>query len=110
MRCASQRVPCARAPRACSDTPSSQQLYHLTSQLLQSGSKFGSRLQLGAIETLDLEGMSPPSAEDGRRFGGALNLCSNLKTLLMQKVELRDETMQARHAPFHLQSSHVRRV
>ena len=67
-------------------------------------------LSHNALETLDLEGMSPPSAEDGRRFGGALNLCSNLKTLLMQKVELRDETMQARHAPFHLQSSHVRRV
>ena len=50
--------------------------------------------QLGGIKMLDFTGIAPPTAEDGRRLGGCLNLCQNLEKLDLQGVGMRDEACQ----------------
>jgi len=42
----------------------------------------------------DLEGMPVPDRDDSRRFGHALNLCTHLKTLLLQTVGFGDSGVE----------------
>eukprot|EP00966_Prymnesium_polylepis_P158271 3658203-Prymnesium_polylepis.1 len=58
--------------------------------------------QLGGIKELDFSaaGMQPLSVEDGRRLGGCLSLRSNLKSLDLQSVGMRDEAYEAIWANF----------
>ena len=47
--------------------------------------------QLGGITMLDFTEIAPPTAEDGQRLGGCLNLCHNLQNLDLQGVEMGDD-------------------
>ena len=51
--------------------------------------------QLGGIEQLDFDGMAPPNVQDAHCLRGCLKLCTHLRSIYLNRINMGDDSCQA---------------